>query len=232
MPKTDYSKYLGIALSISYILFSLLVAIHFWCFNESFYRSEHDKIKLYGKSIAEHIGISEDDLDKLTSFTLAYLNDPDASLDIEMEVNGKKRESFTDDEKLHMIDVQRLNLIANGLLVISGIICAVLLFYFIKTGRFYVLFSSYKKVLIYVGFVLAILAAWIIIDFDSFWTMFHHLFFPSNDLWLLDLRKDILIMIVPPEFFNHLVLTIVVTFVVLLAGFYFIFLFLSRKALS
>jgi len=69
--------------------------------------------------------------------------------------------------------------------------------------------------------VIGVLGIWILIDFDSFWTSFHHVFFPSNDLWLLDLRKDILIMIVPPEFFNHLVVTIVVTFIAIIAVSYF-----------
>ena len=60
---------------------------------------------LYGKHINEHIGISNEDLKQLTSFTLDYLNDPDASLDIQMNVNGKIREIYTDDEKIHMCEV-------------------------------------------------------------------------------------------------------------------------------
>ncbi len=229
MQKTDYSRYLGIVLSISYILFALLFSIHFWSFNESFYRKEHDKILLYGKSIAEHIGISESDLDELTHFTLHYLNDPKADLNIQMNVKGQVREIFTDDEKLHMVDVRNLNLAANALLVITGIICIVILFWFIKEKRFHELLFSYKKVLIYAGIFLTFLVIWIIIDFDSFWTMFHHLFFPGNDLWLLDLRSDILIMIVPPEFFNHLVLTIVSTFVFLLGAFFILFFYLGKR---
>ena len=80
----------------------------------------------------------------------------------------------------------------------------------------YHLYHAYRKTLAYVLFVIGMLVVWIVIDFDSFWTMFHHVFFPGNDLWLLDLRKDILIMIVPPEFFNHLVLMIVSTFLLII----------------
>ena len=50
---------------ISFIIFTLLVSIHFWSFNESFYKSEHQKLLLGGKHINEYIGISEADLDKL-----------------------------------------------------------------------------------------------------------------------------------------------------------------------
>ena len=201
-------------LSLCFILFALLGSIHFWCFNESFYKSEHRKLTLYGKSIADHIGISDEDLDDLTHFTLSYLNDPDASLDKQMNINGKMREVFTDDEKAHMVDVRNLNLIANKLLIISFVICVVLIGIMIfKKMSFAELFYVYKKVLIYVMIFIGALSIWIIIDFDSFWTFFHHIFFAGNDLWILDLRKDVLIMIVPPDFFNHLVLTIVISFV-------------------
>lgn len=68
MQKTGYRKALYVFCSLSFLIFVLMAVVHFWSFNESFYRSEHSKIKLYGKSIAEHIGISEDDLDELTHF--------------------------------------------------------------------------------------------------------------------------------------------------------------------
>ena len=218
--KNSYNTVPYLLIAAAFVLFSMLFSIHFWSFNESFYRYEHSKLKLYGKGIAEYIGISEDDLDRLTSFTLDYLNDPDADLNIQMNVNGKEREIFTDDEKAHMVDVQRLNLSANTLLVISSLISFAGLAFCIAKNRIYHLFHAYRKVLSYVLLVICILVVWIVIDFDSFWTMFHHLFFPGNDLWLLDLRKDILIMIVPPEFFNHLVLMIVSTFLLIIIASY------------
>ena len=221
MQKKNSDKTLYNIFAFLFIIGSLILAIHFWSFNEPFYRSEHSKLTLYGKSIADHIGISEEDLDTLTHFTLTYLNDPKANLEIQMNVKGEMREIFTDDEKLHMIDVKKLNLTANCLMVISGIISFVGIAYAFIKKKADLLFLSYKKVLMYVAIVIGVLGIWILIDFDSFWTSFHHVFFPSNDLWLLDLRKDILIMIVPPEFFNHLVVTIVVTFIAIIAVSYF-----------
>ncbi len=229
MQKKNSDKTLYKLFAFLFIIGSLILSIHFWSFNESFYRSEHSKLTLYGKSIAEHIGISESDLDELTHFTLSYLNDPKASLDIQMSVNGQMREIFTDDEKLHMIDVRNLNLAANYIGIFCLFTTVFAIVHAVNKKQLSLLFDSYKKVLIYAAAVLAVLGVWILIDFDSFWTMFHHVFFPSNDLWLLDLRKDILIMIVPPEFFNHLVITIVVTFIVLLAAAYFILRAVSRK---
>ena len=229
MQKTN-SKVYALVIAISFIILSLLGSVHFWSFNESFYRSEHDKLMLYGKHISEYIGISDADLEKLTHFTLAYLNDPKASLDIQMNVNGKEREIYTDDEKAHMIDVRNLNLTANYMLFDSALVFVFFMFFYIfRKYPFRVLYDTYRKILLYVTIFVGIIGIWIAIDFNGFWNFFHHIFFAGNDLWLLDLRKDILIMIVPPEFFNHLVVIIVISFVSLLALFYLILYFLARK---
>ncbi len=213
MLKTS-SKLLSYVCCFSFILFTLLGSIHFWSFYEPFYASEHRSLTLYGKPIHEHIGISIDELDELTHFTLSYLNDKDASLDKQMTVKGQLCEVFTDDEKLHMVDVRRLNLTANFLLIVSGVLFVLSLGYLIITKYpMQDLFATYKKVLLFILSVFLLLGAWVFIDFDSFWTMFHHVFFPGNDLWILDLRKDILIMIVPPEFFFHLVSRIFFSFI-------------------
>ncbi len=229
MQRKNYSLYYLI--SVFFVLFALLFSVHFWSFNESFYRKEHDNILLYGKHLSEYIGISDEKLAELTSFTLDYLNDPGASLDISMEVHGKMREVFTDDEKLHMVDVRRLNLAANYLCVISFIIvCAGIICMIIRKMSFDGLHAAYGRVLKILMMFITVLAIWIAIDFDSFWNSFHHVFFASNDLWILDLRKDILIMIVPPEFFNHLVIYIVMTFVAIVIMVYFLLGLAKRKA--
>ena len=217
---TNYKKYLYPFTSVMIILFFLLACVHFWCYNEAFYRHEHESLTLYGKSIAEHIGISDEELADLTHFTLIYLNDPQASLDRQMVIKGEMREVFTDDEKLHMEDVRRLNLAANYICIVSGIFSLIVLIMVIRNRDLDTFYFYFKKVLLYLGVVFGILGAWVFIDFDSFWTFFHHIFFAGNELWLLDLRTDILIMIVPPEFFDHLVITIFFSFIILTGIFY------------
>ena len=218
----NYRKYLYPLSAVTVILFFLLASVHFWSFNEGFYKSEHDKLQLYGKSIAEHIGISDDDLSELTHFTLSYLNDPKASLDKQMLIKGEMREVFTEDEKMHMVDVRKLNLTANYLCIFCGIFSLLVLFLVFRNKDYKAYYFSFRKVLLILGGFFGLLGGWIFIDFDSFWTFFHHVFFPSNELWLLDLRRDVLIMIVPPEFFDHLVVTIFVTFVIAVAAFFLI----------
>ena len=54
------------------------------------------------------------------------------------------------------------------------------------------------------------------VDFNWFWTQFHHVFF-TNDLWLLNPATSVLIQMVPEEFFSAIVLKILIWFAVVLA---------------
>ena len=199
------------------ILFTFLFTINFWCFNISFYNKQHNKIKLYDQSISEYIGIDDKQLEDLIIFVLDYLNDKNDSLDLEMNIKGEDREVFTQDEKDHMVDVKKLNLNARYVMIISFVLVLLISIYLIKKHiSINYIFITYKKGLLYFLLFFSLLAFWILIDFDSFWTFFHKIFFAGNELWLLNLKKDILIMIVPPEFFNNLVIRILITFLGLL----------------
>lgn len=227
---TKTNKLIVNVLSICFILAALLGVVHFCSFDINFYNKEHSKIMLYGKHINEHIGITNSDLEELTVFTLDYLNDKESSLDTVLDIKGVDREVYTADEKAHMVDVKNLNL-ASIYIGIAAFVIFVLLtvIYFVNKGTISYLFYGYKKVLIYALLFFAIIGFWILIDFDTFWTTFHHIFFASNDLWLLNLQTDVLIMIVPPEFFDHLVTKIVIIFVIVIIGFDLVLKLIDRK---
>ncbi len=234
---------IAVICSACFIICSFLTVVDAACFDKAFYAKEHRTLTLYkpGTSsvspylpLPEYIGTDEAGLDHMTDVLLGYLRDEYDTLDLQMEIEGKMREIFTDDEKSHMVDVKILYeraVIVRNLTLIIFLISAGLLYYFTRKDFFRVLFGSYKKTLIGFGVVLAALGLAIFIDFDRFWTSFHHLFF-SNDLWLLDLRTDILIMIVPPDFFNHLCLRIFFLTVAVLAGSYFLLSVLAKKVTS
>ncbi len=57
------------------------------------------------------------------------------------------------------------------------------------------------------GAVVGAVAVWAAVDFNAFWINFHKLFF-TNDLWLLDPAKSVLINMVPSQFFFDLVMRI------------------------
>lgn len=213
------NKILALIASFCFIVFSFLTVVDFCCFDRSFYTKEHNSILLGNKHIADYIGVSDENLSKITDVTLDYLRDRNKTLDLKLEVNGTEREIFTDYEKEHMVDVRNLYLNAMTVRNISLIIMVIslgLLIYFNKKDSLFYITKYYPVALIVSLFIICCLGVAIFTNFDAFWNSFHHVFFSGNELWILDLSKDILIMIVPPEFFNHLVVRIVLMFFTIL----------------
>ena len=128
---------------------------------------------------AASIGMSQEDLDAATQALLDYTRGAREDLSVTAEIRGERREVFNERETLHMADVRNLYLGAMG--------------YIHANWVFLLLFG-----------LLALFAA---LDFNTFWTNFHRVFF-TNDLWLLDPRTDILIQMVPGQFFFDLVMRI------------------------
>ena len=54
-----------------------------------------------------------------------------------------------------------------------------------------------------------------VVDFNWFWTQFHHVFF-TNDLWLLNPATSVLIQMVPEAFFSAIVTKILIWFAVVM----------------
>ncbi|HEL2056742.1 TPA: TIGR01906 family membrane protein [Streptococcus suis] len=62
----------------------------------------------------------------------------------------------------------------------------------------------YQKVFIWMAFAPVMIAVMgMLIGFDSFFVLFHHLLFPGDSTWLFDPLKDPVIYILPQEFFLH-----------------------------
>ena len=101
----------------------------------------------------------------------------------------------------------------------------------IKKWNTIVFWETFKIAAISFVFVLLFFLLFALIDFDSFWRNFHEIFF-TNDLWLLDPRTDILIMMVPLQFFYDLVMRIVITFVLLFGLFTTGIYYFKRKGIA
>lgn len=149
--------------------------------------------------ISSVTGIDEQDLSDITEKLLGYLNDDTDNLNIVKEANGKEQQVFGEREVLHMVDVKELFINGKNIRNISLVIVTLSLVYlFIKDkksiGRTLILSSITSIVLI------ALLSILMYIDFHKYFTYFHEIFF-SNDLWLLNPDTDILIQMLPIDFF-------------------------------
>ncbi len=207
------------------IVCAFLTCIDFWCFSNSFYKSEYSKL-----NTANEIGMSSTDLDKTTDVLLGYLKGKYETLKVSANVNGEDRLVFNDRETAHMVDVKNLY---DNVIIIRNVLFVVYLITFIYvlyTNNASLIFSEYKKSLMVLGFIIGFILLFCLIDFDGFWTNFHHVFFPNNDLWLLDPKTDILIMMVPSQFFFDLCISIILSIIVFLVLIYFVLRKLDKRS--
>lgn len=210
-----------------FVLVALLLSIlDASCFDLSFYTKEYQKY-----NNAEIIGISSEELMDTTKVLLDYITDEREDMVVYATVKGAEREVFNQREKDHMVDVKQLYLLAMTVKDVCAIGAAILgiifLFQHKKQGLRW-LAEGYKKAC---GIFVAIVAGLGIvayIDFTRFWTLFHQIFF-SNDLWLLNPKTDIMILMVPEGFFYDLVFKIALWFILIMIVLLILAQFITKK---
>lgn len=106
---------------------------------------------------------------------------------------------FGDTEQAHMADCRALFMLDRTVLIVAGALSLVLLIAAIlRQNR-----RVWKGAAIGFGAIMAlvaVIAAAAMIDFDALFILFHKLSF-SNDLWLLNPQTDLLIRLMPTDFF-------------------------------
>lgn len=128
---------------------------------------------------------------------------------------------FTEDGKAHFYDCKalfNLNLIA---LIISSVTATALLILnrlklitLKKPFGMSASFISALSIFVVFGLLIGIIA----LDFDSAFTVFHHIFFPGKDNWLFDPRYDQILNILPQEFFMNCAILIASSIILFSVG--------------
>lgn len=206
---TALKKYISVIGGLALIVCIVLQAVATFSFDRNFYREVYAHL-----GTAETIGISDADLERATAVLLDYIRGvrDDLNVEVTLLADGSTDQMFNEREIAHMVDVkvlyQRAMAVKWASLVLAVATIALLIWRFgVKRGIVH-LGRGYKWSLLIFGAFVLLLAAFVLIDFDRFWTLFHHVFF-SNDLWILDPATDRMILMVPSYFFNNLVLRIV-----------------------
>lgn len=201
--------------SILLILAVLIISIEMFAINPGFFEKEYDKL-----DTAQSIGMSSEDLSQVTNNLLDYTTGSRENLDMKVSIGGEMQEVFGQREKDHMIDVKALYLAVRDFRTLSLIGSGILIIIAFILSRKRMILSLCRSFLyVSAGFlaVVAALGIYAVVDFTSFWTSFHYVFF-TNDLWILDPRTDVLIMMVPEQFFFDLVTRIIIRFVSIFAA--------------
>jgi|APSaa5957512622_1039677.scaffolds.fasta_scaffold46699_2 integral membrane protein (TIGR01906 family) len=202
--------------SIMLIVAMLVISIETFAFNRGFFEKEYDKI-----GTAQDIGISTADLTGVTDVLLDYTQDKRDTLDVQASIEGQIQEVFGEREKEHMVDVKALYIAARNVRTICLIAAPILILIAFLISRKKAIKALCRSFLYTSGAFLVLVVAiglYAVIDFTAFWTAFHQVFF-TNDLWLLNPNTDVLIMMVPEQFFFDLVTRIIIRFVSIFAVF-------------
>lgn len=211
-----------IAIRIMAIIFAILLcfvfllsSIRYVAFNQDIYKRIQIK-----HEIAEFVLMSQESLDNVTNHLIEYMKGKQQNLVIYDVQDGVKREIFNEREKMHMEDVQNLFQISEWVLVIMICLLAVMLIagflmdmdimksIFIKT----VVITMIISVLLFIMIIF-----YMIVDFYNFWIFFHELVF-TNDLYFLDPYTDLLVNIMPLEFFVSICFNVSFYFGLLFSG--------------
>ena len=171
-------------------------------FNKNFY------IKAYEKYNVEEIsGKTLKELDTVTEKIFIYLKDKG-----DEEV---LRPYFNTREIKHMEDVKLL--FKNGYILkyISFILSLIIILVSIKNKKWKMEKELFYGLFIWWGLI-GLLLILVFVDFNKYFTYFHKIFF-RNDLWLLDPNTDLLIQMLPEEFFISIFIRILLLFFIVLA---------------
>ena len=190
-------------LAICIILTTLVVAIESESSNLKFY---HD-FQVENK-ITEVTGKTQDQLDIISKDLANYLFSGQASL---------LEKHFNDREIKHMVDVYGLFDLASKVMTATLTIGALILL----ASMFFKAFRPLLKLTaIYIIGLLVLTGLFALLvssDFNKYFIKFHELFF-DNDLWLLDPRTDLMIQMLPENFFSTMAFNIAKTFAMILIG--------------
>jgi len=187
----------GVINAICLITLIFFAGIQLPSFGMWFYRWQYEVNDTY-----EVVNMEPDDLHEVTRHMIRYMQGREPDLQIMTTIGGEERYFFSEIEIRHMIDVYYL--FAYGLIIQNVLIVLFLLTLalFLVKGRAQIrsLFRSWQigAIAVYAG--LLALIALIAINWHRAFVIFHEIFF-DNDYWILDSRVDLLINIVPYQFF-------------------------------
>ena len=192
---------MGYLVAICILLMVISQSIIFPTFFMPFFTWQYERLH-----VAETIQVEKDELMRVTTELLDYMRGRRQSLeDIYGVVAGQERRFFSDIEIRHMEDVLDLYNIAFVVRNIAFFVMVALLLgmALLKYNVLHVIARCCREVQTCFLLLTGVLVGLISFNFNRAFNIFHHLFF-DNDYWVLDPRYNLLINMVPLDFFIHI----------------------------
>ncbi len=193
----------------------------------------------------ESTGLPDSEYPAVANMITDYLMGRTDSFQHTFVMNGTEYLAFNQKEQQHMADVQGLFSLADKVrawgtaFVLAPIAMAIyarivlrkyandaLRAIFCERPR--ALYRKLRTGLLIVLGIIAAVALWAAIDFDSLFILFHRIAF-TNDLWLLNPQTDLLIRLMPTEFFVAYAAIIGAVWVTAMGLFILLFTFVSKE---
>lgn len=175
-------------------------------------------------------GLTMDQLMSVSRETLDYLKDRREDLVIYAELDGETVQVFKGREIEHMVDVKDLFMTGYTIRNIAGIIALLSAIYLWLKSKKSVLQSIRTGSLLFFA-IIAVIGFFAALDFNKAFTIFHEVLF-TNDLWLLNPETDIMIQMLPLDFFMGIGLKIGVMYMIYLVLSVVVTSLLIRKKIS
>lgn len=202
-PAIRYSAYMLLALMMPLVI--ILTSTLHYAFDTGFFLKAFEADKT-----AELLGLEPQGMTRVVENLTGYLSGREATMDIEVPINGSSTRFYNDRELSHMVDVRNLMTLGknvrSGLLLLSLLILTLLRRFAGKEALWRGLLASSLGALGFAA-ILGMLAA---TDFSSAFYKFHEIFF-TNNLWLLDPATDRLIQMLPESIFFSITARIITT---------------------
>lgn len=166
---------------------------------------------------AKETQISDEEMTEAIFRLIDYMEGRADSIQLSVTENGQTVEMYNRQEIDHMVDVRALYQAWRAVRTYGGILAAIIIAVCMLTlpkgQRIGMLCRGFLIAAAVFGAVLIALGIWVAVDFNSFWTEFHHLFF-TNDLWLMDYATCRMIRICPLPLFNEIVVRFALIFLI------------------
>jgi integral membrane protein (TIGR01906 family) len=200
-------RILKVVLVISFFSFILLSVFQYSALNIDYFENKFEE-----NNTDRVTGISEEKLLDISKEIIRYLEGD--RKDLLIEIGDEKGYVFGDREVKHMEDVEKLFrigfFIKNVFLTVSILSFFILKFYYKEKLKTPLIAGG-----IIFSLILAAIGVIIVFNFEKAFIIFHEILF-DNDLWILNPKEDVLIQMLPSNFFSDLGFLIVKRYILIL----------------
>ncbi len=192
------------------LAFAVIAAVLITSFEIAMYSDFRVYQKEYEKyDVLSELDMTMDDAMYVTREMMAYLRGERDTLSVVTTVEGKEQDFFNEQDRFHMGEVR--DLFIGGLNIrLGACVIAVLCLAFLIAVRAdirRILSRSYVAALGITAAVAAVIGLAAVIDFNTVFVQFHHIFF-DNDQWIFDPASDYMIRMLPEGLFYDFVMRI------------------------